>query len=254
MFDWLKRISNRIEVHPNQHGHTRQEIRKRLDVRSSNSSLRDVVFGGIDGTVTTFAIVSGVTGAGFSSNVIFVLGVANLLADGFSMAAGNYSATRADLEKAQYLITVERNHLDNNQAGEKEELREILRRYGFSGKKLQSATRLLSSSEALWLDLMLIWEYGILADEPKPLISAVTTFLAFVICGSVPLLPFLLKLENPILTASVITGMTFFLVGAFKTLWTHRRWWVSGLETLSIGAIAAVIAFLCGEILSKLVA
>ena len=57
--------------------------------------LKEFVYGGIDGSVTTFAIVAGATGAGLSPGVIIVLGFANLIADGFSMSVGNYLSTES---------------------------------------------------------------------------------------------------------------------------------------------------------------
>lgn len=75
--------------------HTPSAIRARLDKPRGPSLLRDLVYGAIDGTVTTFAVVSGVAGAGLSERVVIILGLANLLADGFSMAVGNYLSTRA---------------------------------------------------------------------------------------------------------------------------------------------------------------
>jgi hypothetical protein len=83
-----------------EHDHTREAIRRRLAAGPRLNYLRDWIYGGIDGAVTTFAIVSGVVGAEFSSVVILVLGFANLLADGFSMAASNFSGTRAEREEA----------------------------------------------------------------------------------------------------------------------------------------------------------
>ena len=81
------------------HEHTRQAIHKRLAEGPRQSYLRDWVYGGIDGAVTTFALVSGVVGAHLAPNVILVLGGASLFADGFAMAAGNYLATRSEHEE-----------------------------------------------------------------------------------------------------------------------------------------------------------
>jgi len=84
--------------------HTPEAIRKRLLYGPEHSYLRDFVYGAIDGAVTTFAVVCGVAGAGLSTEVVIILGIANLIADGFSMAVGNLLGTRADQqlrEKAQ---------------------------------------------------------------------------------------------------------------------------------------------------------
>ena len=63
--------------------------------------LPEFVYGGIDGTITTFAVVSGVLGASLSSSIVLILGFANLFADGFSMAVSNYLSTKSrnDLHK-----------------------------------------------------------------------------------------------------------------------------------------------------------
>ncbi len=235
------------------HGHGKSDIAERISARKSGDFLRDTVFGGIDGTVTTFAIISGVSGAGMSHGVILVLGIANLLADGFSMAVGNYSATKSDLEKLEYLIDVENNHLEHYRAGEVDELRQILAGYGFKGSKLNDATETINSSQRLWVDLMLLGEYGLSSLRPNPTAAAMATFVAFVACGSVPLVPFLLRMENAIVVSSIATALVFFLVGAVKTMWTRRPWWRSGFETLLIGSSAALIAYSCGYFLSGLI-
>ena len=83
-----------------EHAHAAREITARVDAPNGNTSLRDAIFGGIDGTVTTFAIVAGVQGAGLSTGIVVALGLANVLADGFSMAAGNYAGTKAVADDA----------------------------------------------------------------------------------------------------------------------------------------------------------
>lgn len=115
------------------HGHSPQEISDRIGRPPGRGVLRDVVYGAIDGSVTTFAIVAGVAGAGLSPFVIVALGLANVLADGFSMAAGNYSGTKAELDDLKRLRQVEENHIKTYPEGERGEAREILRLKGVVG-------------------------------------------------------------------------------------------------------------------------
>jgi VIT1/CCC1 family predicted Fe2+/Mn2+ transporter len=61
-------------------------------------TIEDFVYGATDGAVTTFAVVAGVVGASLSPSIVIILGFANLFADGFAMAAGNYLSTRSKLE------------------------------------------------------------------------------------------------------------------------------------------------------------
>lgn len=231
-----------------EHGHTPAEIARRLQRRDGGSYLKDVVYGAIDGTVTTFAIVAGVEGAGLSTGVILALGAANVLADGFSMAAGNFAGTRAELEDRNRTIEVEKRHLTEHRSGELEELRQILELRGLTGEVLEQATRAISKDEARWIDLMLVDEYGLSRTAPNPRRAALATFVAFLAAGSVPLLPFVLGAAQAFEVSIVATGCTFFLIGAAKSRWSLAPWWRSGLETLLIGAVAAAIAYLVASL------
>ena len=92
--------------------HTRSAIRRRLNSERSHSYLKDFVYGAIDGTVTTFAVVSGVAGAALSSKIVIVLGLANLLGDGFSMAVGNYLGTRSEAQQRDQARKREEQHIE----------------------------------------------------------------------------------------------------------------------------------------------
>src|SRR5271169_1144114 len=120
-----------------EHEHTREAIHERLAVEPSQSYLRDLVYGGVDGAISTFAIVSGVAGAHLSPNVISILGGASLIADAFAMAAGNYLATSAERDEFRHAESVERRHIATFPDGEREEVREILRRLGIHGDFLE---------------------------------------------------------------------------------------------------------------------
>ena len=117
-----------------EHGHSREEIRQRLGSRPSESYLRDWVYGGIDGAVTTFAVAAGVAGANLSPGIVLILGFANLLADGFSMAVANYSGTKTEQEQYERLIAIENKHIDTVPDGEREEIRQIFGEEGLPGR------------------------------------------------------------------------------------------------------------------------
>jgi len=76
-----------------EHEHHPEAIARRLAVQPRSSYLRDWLYGGMDGAVTTLAIAAGAAGGRFSPLVIMVLGLANVFADGFSMAASNFLGT-----------------------------------------------------------------------------------------------------------------------------------------------------------------
>lgn len=235
-----------------EHSHDVEEITKRLAEENKPSYVRDWVYGGIDGAVTTFAIVAGVVGAQLSSGIILILGLANLLADGFSMAASNYSGTKTEIDDRARLREVEKKHIQHAPEGEREELRQILQRKGLHGVALEEAVEAITSDHDVWIDTMLTEEYGLASTLRSPWRSGLATFLAFCICGAVPLVPFLLPFSAPFLWASVLTGAVFFLIGAVKARWSLAPWWHSGLETFIIGMLAASAAYVVGYLLRGL--
>ncbi|WP_298849839.1 VIT1/CCC1 transporter family protein [uncultured Ruegeria sp.] len=230
------------------HGHSPQEIAARINAPPGRGVLRDVVYGGIDGSVTTFAIVAGVAGAGLSSFVIVALGLANVLADGFSMAAGNYSGTKAELDNMRRIRAVEERHIALYPDGEREEVREILAQKGLSGDVLNEATVEITSSHENWINLMIEGEYGLGSVDPHPMKAALATFFAFLVAGMIPLLPFLMSAQNAFAKSAWMTMGVFFAIGALKSRWSLAAWWRSGIETLLIGGLAALIAYLVGSL------
>lgn len=231
-----------------EHNHDPADIAERLRGSRKRSNLRDVIYGAIDGAVTTFAIVAGVVGAELSTKVILALGVANVLADGFSMAAGNYSGTKAELDDARRLRAVEERHIDLVPEGERAELREILSQKGLSGDVLEAAVDTIAADRKNWIDIMLVEEYGLSPTDPHPMRAAQATFLAFLAAGMIPLLPYVFGIDNAFEMSILATGLTFFAVGALKSIWSLSSWWRSGGETLLIGGAAASIAYFVGTL------
>jgi VIT1/CCC1 family predicted Fe2+/Mn2+ transporter len=240
-----------MDEHDLEHGHSPDEIEARIGTPPGRGYLRDIIYGGIDGSVTTFAIVAGVAGAGLSPLIIVALGMANVLADGFSMAAGNYSGTKAELDDIKRIRRIEERHIETHPEGEKLELRQILHLKGLSGDALDEAVEQISSDKELWIQFMLEGEYGLASVDPHPMRAAAATFFAFLVAGMIPLLPFIFGLPSAFTVSSVLTGITFFAIGAYKSQWSLHPWWRSGLETLAIGGVAASIAFFVGTLFNS---
>ena len=224
-----------------EHGHTKEAIHARLARDPRISYLRDWIYGGIDGAVTTFAIVAGVVGANLPAVVVLVLGIANLVADGFAMAAGNYSGTQAERDDYDRLLAVERKHITLVPAGEREEIRQIFARKGFAGDQLERIVDVITSDDARWAKTMVAEEYGLPPTLKSPILAALCTFVAFVVCGLVPLVTYLAA--GGLVPCVVATGFAFFAIGAIRSRWSLIRWWRSGLETFFIGMSAAALAF-----------
>jgi len=229
-----------------EHDHSDDAIRLRLAAGAPKSYLRDWVYGGIDGIVTTFAIVSGVVGARLSPHIILILGSASLIADGFAMAAGDYLATRSEHEELRHAESVEHKHIEMCPDGEREEVRAILRTQGVPSHLVDQVADSITSDRKLWVRIMLRDEYGLPDEVRSPWRAALMTFSAFLLCGLVPLIPFVAGMKNAFWTASVVTALIFVLIGALKSRWSTRPWWYSGFVTLAIGGGAASVAYVIG--------
>lgn len=236
-----------------EHDHSIEAIAERIGTIRHNY-LRDWIYGGVDGAVTTFAVVSGVAGAELSVPVLLILGFANLAADGFSMAASNFLGTRAEQDDYRRLERMEYRHIELDPEGEREEVRQIYREKGFAGQDLEKAVELITSEDERWVKTMLSEEFGLPTEIRSPWIAGISTFTAFVICGLVPLVPYLFHSGSSFLVSCIATGMTFFIIGSAKSRWSTASWLRSGIETFFVGALAAVLAFAVGVLLKGIVA
>lgn len=239
--------------------HSVEAIQDRLSQSTQHSYLRDFVYGGIDGAVTTFAIVSGVAGAELSSGVVIVLGLANLVGDGFSMAASNYLGSKADLQLLEQARATEESQIRKYPEGEREEIRQIMAAKGFEGEALESVVHTITADRKLWVDTMLQEELGFSLDRPDPLRAALVTFFAFLVVGFLPLVSFITDylwpntIGDPFYLSIWLTGVAFVGVGAVKSRFVAGRWYIAGLETLVVGGVAAAIAYSIGLALRGIV-
>ena len=235
-----------------EHEHSPDAIRKRLDSGPTHNYLRDWIYGGIDGAVTTLAVVTGVAGAQLSPWIILALGFANLFADGFSMAASNYLGTKAEHDDWRRLEQIENRHIELAPEGEQEEVRQIYARKGFAGHDLTRVVEFVTADRDRWVQTMLTEEYGLPHAVRSPWIAALSTFAAFLVCGLVPLVPYLIGTEHSLAISVVLRGIVFVAIGSIKSSWSTSSWWHSGLTTLLVGAIAAALAYTTGLLVSGL--
>lgn len=236
-----------------EHEHTIESITERLDAGPRHNYLRDWIYGGIDGSVTTFAVVTGVVGAHLSPAIILIMGFANLFADGFSMAASNFLGTKSEHDDIKRLEAIEHRHIELAPEGEREEVRQIFARKGFAGADLERVVELITADQERWVSTMLTEEYGLPQQARSPWMAAASTFSAFGVCGLAPLIPFLLNLANPLWLSIAMTGAVFFAIGSVKSRWSTVAWWRSGVSTLLVGGTAALLSYAVGVLLKNLV-
>jgi VIT1/CCC1 family predicted Fe2+/Mn2+ transporter len=232
--------------------HTSEAIAARIAAATQHSYLGDGVLGAIDGTITTFAIVAAASGAGFVGGVALVFGFANVVADGYSMAVGNYLRAQSDRQVVARARALEEHHIDTVPDGEREEIRQVFAAKGFEGETLDSIVGVITQDQRRWVDTMLTEELGLALETPQPLRAAWTTFLAFFVAGIVPLLA--LWLFSDFVASAIATAVTLFTIGLVKGRVLGRRLLTSGLEILLVGGSAAALAYFVAASTKGLVA
>tara|TARA_Y100000310_G_C20575834_1_gene760360 strand:- start:688 stop:1272 length:585 start_codon:yes stop_codon:yes gene_type:complete len=176
--------------------------------------IKSIVYGGLDGIITTFAIVAGVAGAALSANIILILGFANLIADGISMAAGDYLGTKSEIESHK------------NKTLWKD------------SKLKRKFSRLDKGKSPIKNSVMTFISFAIFGLIP---------LLAYV------LQTFNSKIINPFFISIILTAIALFILGSVKTKLTGKNWFKSGAETLVIGGVAASAAYYIGKYISNIV-
>ncbi|MFN8415208.1 MAG: VIT1/CCC1 transporter family protein [Cytophagaceae bacterium] len=218
--------------------------------------IAEFVYGGIDGAVTTFAVVAGAAGAGLSETVVIILGVANLIADGFSMSVGNYISSKSEIESYERHKEVEYWEIENLREKEIEEIREIYRNKGFEGELLEQVVAVITKDKDVWVDTMMKEELEMVRDDSKtPFKTAFVTFLSFFAIGSIPLMSYVLQGlfdipdEKLFFISCVFTGIGLTIVGILKSKVNERSLLRGIAETVLLGGIAASLSYFVGDIL-----
>jgi vacuolar iron transporter family protein len=252
-----RRDQPNIEARSLAEEHTPLAVRKRLRRKPSASYLQDFIYGGVDGAVTTFAVVAGVAGANLDETVVIILGGANLLADGFSMAVSNFLGTRAARQQRQRARHEEQLHIRLVPQGEREEIRQIFAAKGFEGDDLERVVEVITSDPELWTETMMSEELGYGSTEPNEVRAALATLAAFVTIGFLPLMVYVYDLaapgaiDNAFTWSALMTAVAFLVVGGIRSRFVDQQWWRSAVETLVVGGLAAVLAYAAGALLQS---
>ncbi|MDF0594557.1 VIT1/CCC1 transporter family protein [Psychromarinibacter halotolerans] len=222
------------------------------------SFLKQIVYGGNDGIVTTFAIVAGYAGAAadgagkVGALAVLVFGLANLVADGVSMGMGEFLSTRSqrDLYRSRRAAGLAR-FRDRPEAA-RAEIAGLLAARGLAPDDAEAAARYLSRSPELAADIRLSYGEGLTDMRlARPLSEGLTTFAAFIVFGLLPLAPYLLLDAGHANALPLSVGATFGALLALGLL----RWRAIGQgaltavgETVGVGALCAAVAYLTGAL------
>jgi VIT1/CCC1 family predicted Fe2+/Mn2+ transporter len=219
--------------------------------------IQDIVYGANDGIITTFAVVAGSTGADLAHSTIVILGLANLIADGISMGMGNFLSLRSERDQYHQVYLEEKEEIGKEPDIEREEIREIYAKKGFSGTDLDHIVAKITSDERVWVETMMREEHGLTPSGTEfPALHGAVTFLSFLLFGSIPIFPYMFGAvpgETRLQVAVISTGIALLLLGMLRSFVTKQRPLWGILEVLGVGAICAFAAYGVGVLLKGIV-
>ena len=190
--------------------------------------IAEFVYGGIDGVITTFAVVAGSAGAELAVPIVLILGFANLIADGFAMSVGSYFSAKSENESYDKHKAVEYWEIENLREKEVEEIREIYEAKGFEGDLLKQVVDVITSDDEVWVDTMMKEELEIMKDDRPPWKRGLVTFLAFNLVGFIPLSAYAFagfidaSASDLFVVSSFSTAVALALIGTLKGLETEQ--------------------------------
>jgi VIT1/CCC1 family predicted Fe2+/Mn2+ transporter len=227
-------------------------------MRRFEKYLPEIVYGSIDGIVTTFAVVAGSAGAELSIAIVLILGLANLFADGLSMSIGSYLSKKSEADNYNKHLRIEAWEIEHMPVEERKEIEDIYREKGFEGAELEMVVNRITANKQVWLDTMMKDELGLTLEKKSPFKAGLSTLLAFIVAGAIPLIVYVLSYAghvdvDPFILSSILTMLAFILIGYIKTYVTRAGMLRSIGETLLLGTAAATVAYLLGDYLRKII-
>ncbi|MDA0222858.1 MAG: VIT1/CCC1 transporter family protein [Proteobacteria bacterium] len=215
-------------------------------------NLRQIVYGGNDGIVTTFAVVAGFAGAQaegvlqIGTVAVLLFGFANLLADGVSMGLGEFLSARSQHDVYHAIRHQELRAIAKRPKAEADEVLAILAHRGVNTEDATAFVAVLERNPEMMADFMMSYEFGMSdPDEENPAINGLFTFFSFLVFGVIPILPyvFLEATQTTFLISVLSTFGALFSLGLLRWFATLERLVTCLAETVLVGGICASVAY-----------
>lgn len=228
--------------------------------------LKPIIFGGLDGILTAFAIVAGAAGGALDPKVVLILGFSNIFADALSMGVGEFLSSKAENEWILSEREREMWEMENYPEGEIKEMIDIYEERGMKREDAKLVVETMSKYKEFFVDVMMAEELELQVPEEdhvkESINEGIVMFCSFAAFGSFPLLGYViipysfpdLGSDALFTTACVVTGFVLFIMGCVKSLFSAARWYWCGLETLLLGGACATVAYTIGQYVDNLVA
>jgi len=248
------------DVEASRTAHSTQMVMAHEAHLEAGGRIKSLVFGGLDGILTSFAICAGAVGAHLGTNAILAMGISNVLADALSMSVGEYLSTRSYNKYVEKEMERETWELDNYPEGEVNEMIALFESRGMSHADAKEVITRMAKYKTFFLNIMMTEELALpvpdSGDDAESLKDGLAMFLSFTTCGMLPVLGFVvvpfvapgIDDHTLFLFACFITAAALFGLGAFKAHFSDKRYLRSAVETVLLGGCCAAVAFLLGRL------
>lgn len=213
----------------------------------ANETIRDIVIGMSDGLTVPFALAAGLSGAVHSTSLILTAGGAEIAAGSIAMGLGGYLAAKSDADHYRAELKREYDEVERFPEKEEEEIRTVFREYDLEEDHIEAIVQKLKQSPDKWVDFMMRFELGLeKPNQSRAWVSAFTIALSYIVGGIIPLLPyfFVNDPKEGLLASVFLTLIILFIFGGVKGKFTGTTIVKSGFETMIVGGLAALAAFL----------
>lgn len=221
-----------------------------VEIHSRVSWMRDVILGGQDGLVNVLGIVLGVSAASQDKKILIAASLAAAFAEAVSMAAVAYTSTLAQIDHYQKEVDTEREEINNDPQKEMDEVREIYRQKGFSGKLLEDIVSTVTKDKETWLRALVKEELALEKFDKSTIFTvSATVGIAALVASFVPVTPFFFLPHSPaIIVCLISSAIVLFAIGAYEAKTYVGSWIKNGIQLTLIGLGAALVGFLIGKI------
>ncbi len=220
--------------------------------------VRDIVIGMSDGLTVPFALAAGLSGAAnaanIGNNIIVTAGIAEIVAGSIAMGLGGYLAGKTEIDHYKSELQREYFEVDNYPEREKQEVAEVFADYGLSIEHQNLIVDDISKDKDRWVDFMMKFELGL----EKPNLnaarnSAAAIGIAYIVGGIIPLSAYFpifgLSTNAALIYSCIITAISLFVFGYFKTKIIGQPPVFGAFKVLGIGAAAAASAYFIAHLL-----
>lgn len=218
--------------------------------------LREIVYGGTDGIITTFAIVASFSGAqqealnpSIPLFAVLLFGFANIAADGLSMGIGNFLGVTASQDVYRKEKKREQAEIERDPEFEKAETLQILQSKGFSYADAKALTAIYVRNKPFWVEFMMRDELNMSSPEKEnAALTAIATSISFVCFGMIPLVPYMIARGEHFKLSVAFTALSLLILGGLRFRVTGQGVIRSIGETIILGGVSAVLAYLVGTL------